>query len=67
MKIALCLLLVGSVMVTGCQKKGPMERAGERVDEIGDNISEGENPLRKKGPIEKAGEAIDDAVNNDSR
>lgn len=56
------LALIMSISLTACHKQGPMERAGERVDEIGDNIAEGKNPLHKKGTLEKAGEAVDDAV-----
>jgi hypothetical protein len=44
-----------------------MERAGQRIDEIGDNVSEGEQPLKKRGPLEKAGEAIDDTFDGDRR
>lgn len=51
--------------LTACQKEGSFERAGDRVDEIGDNIKEGENPLKKKGPMEQAGEAVDEAVTGD--
>lgn len=55
-------LCLGSFFLSGCQKKGGAEAAGERVDEIIDNVKEGENPLSKKGPAEKAGEALDQAI-----
>ena len=53
----------------GCEtrRKGPLERAGERTDEIIDNVKDGENPLRRKGTMEKAGEAIDDELNDNRR
>lgn len=56
------LIVVGLSTTYGCQpkKQGPLERAGERVDEIADNISEGEPALKKKGPLERAGEAVED-------
>lgn len=62
--ILLTFILVSTV-VFGCteRRKGPMERAGERIDEIGDNIRDGDAPLKKKGPLEKAGESIDDTLN----
>lgn len=58
-----------SLTIVACHhhRSGPMERAGERLDEIGDNIQEGKNPLHKKGKMEKAGEAIDDAVGSNRR
>lgn len=55
------VLLLGSI---GCQNKGPVEKAGERVDEMIDNAKEGENILKEKGPMEKMGESIDESVND---
>ena len=63
------ILLVSLFAITfavGCQKAGPLERAGERTDEVIDNIKEGDAPLKKKGPLEKAGESIDKTINGDS-
>ena len=59
-----CVLLAATFTV-GCQTKEqtPLERAGERGDEIVDNVKEGRNPLHKKGTLEKAGEAVGDATN----
>ena len=48
-------------------KQGPIEKAGERIDEVVDNVSEGKYPLHKKGTMEKAGEDIDEALGNDKR
>lgn len=57
-----CLLIASAA--SGCaERKGPMERAGERIDEIGDNIRDGDAPLKHKGPLERAGESIDDTLN----
>lgn len=60
--LAVALLL--TVSTVACERKGPMERAGERADEAVDNVAEGRNPLATKGPAEKAGEAIDDAADS---
>jgi predicted small lipoprotein YifL len=50
--------LIGSVLavatLTACEK-GPMEKAGEKVDKAIDKLS-------GKGPMEKAGEKVDKAV-----
>jgi hypothetical protein len=55
------LLLAGAFLlplaiVVGCEDKGPMEKAGERVD----NAAKSLDP---RGPMEKAGAKLDDAVN----
>lgn len=62
----LCILLV-VLSLAGCpdRKSGPLERAGESVDEAIDNVSEGQSPLHKKGPLEKAGESVDEAFDSD--
>lgn len=58
-------LLVAGLTAAGCREQGSGEKAGERVDEIVDNVKEGEPPLKKKGTLEKTGEAIDEAVTGD--
>lgn len=50
---ALALILFGSVFAHGCEKKGPAEEAGEKIDET---MSEA---LDK---AEEAGEKIQDAA-----
>lgn len=57
-------ILVGVLLISfsACERKGSLEKAGERADEIVDNVKDGDAPLHKKGAAEKAGEAIDDAV-----
>ena len=57
-----CLLTAGLIGLIGCQERGPAEKAGERVDEVIDNVKHGDNPLKQKGPIEKMGESIDDSI-----
>ncbi len=62
-KTLITLVIAGMLFApAACRKQGPMEKAGERVDEIADNVKDGESPLKKKGAMEKAGEAIDDTL-----
>lgn len=58
----LILTLVFILVLSGCEREGPAERAGERGDEIIENIKDGDAPLKERGPLEKTGDAIDDAV-----
>ena len=51
--------LLGSPLLA-CEEQGPMERAGEKVDEAVDEITNpGEGPLEEAG--RKADEAVEDA------
>jgi hypothetical protein len=50
------ILVVG--IGTGCDK-GPMQKAGEKVDEV-----TGQDKLIGKGPAEKTGRKIDNTVND---
>lgn len=43
----------------GCEREGPMERAGKKMDEAAESLSEA---TRKEGPAERAGKQIDKAV-----
>jgi hypothetical protein len=56
--IAIVTLALGT---TACpEKKGPMEKAGEKIDETVDKMTHpGEGSVEKAG--RKAGEAVDDA------
>ena len=56
------LLMIGasSLAVTGCEEKGPAEKAGENVDKGVQNLKNAVDPA---GPAEKAGRAVDNAVN----
>ena len=58
--LALFLLTSALILTLGCEKKGPAERTGSRMDEVIDNVKEGENPMKHKGTMEKMGESIDD-------
>ncbi len=63
--ITICILIL-SLSLNACSQPGPAEKAGERLDEIGDNIKEGQDPLKKKGTAEKVGESIDETLNQHS-
>jgi hypothetical protein len=53
-------VLMGALLValSGCQKEGPMERAGKEVDQAVDKTGQ---------QIEKAGDAIQDAAQGDKK
>jgi predicted small lipoprotein YifL len=58
--LTICLLpLLGSL--ASCKKKGPLEKAGENLDQAIENASEAINP---SGPAEKAGENLDKILGN---
>ncbi len=56
------LVLCSMFALAGCRDKGALEKAGERADEIVDNVKDGDPVLHEKGAMEKVGEGIDDAV-----
>jgi hypothetical protein len=53
--------LVSGVTVAGCEK-GPVQKAGEKVDEALD-----QDKLIGKGPAEKVGDKVDEAVDDVKR
>jgi hypothetical protein len=55
-------LTVAALPLAGCEREGPSERAGEKVDRA---IDDAKDKLDPKGPGEKAGEKVDDALDND--
>ena len=55
---------IAFALLGACREPGGAEKAGQRVDEIVDNVKEGENPLKKKGPAEKLGENIDESISD---
>lgn len=56
--ISACLLpLLGAM--TSCEKKGPAEEMGEKLDNAGEKMKDAVEP---KGPVEKAGEKVDNAL-----
>ena len=64
MKVAVVeAVLVAALMLAACSREdGPLENAGEQLDEAVENVKDGDSPFRKKGAGEKAGEAVDRAV-----
>ena len=58
MPLLICAI---ALSVTACQKKGPLEKAGEKVDHVGDTIKNGgSEPLSDKLQDEKD-KAVDKA------
>ena len=56
-------VIVLSLMLAGCQEKGPAQEAGEKIDEAVEDTKEAvEGAVNPKGPAEKAGEEVDEAV-----
>jgi hypothetical protein len=58
--LAVCSMSILAAL-SSCKKKGPAEKAGEKVDETIEKVTDAVNP---KGPLEKAGEKVDDAIDN---
>jgi hypothetical protein len=54
------LLLGAMVLCTGCESKGPAQRAGENIDQGVQNVKDTINP---PGPGEKAGREVDKVLN----
>lgn len=56
-------LLVG---ISGCEKEGPAEKMGEKIDqsveEVKDAAEEAGDKLTGQGPAEEVGEKIDESV-----
>jgi hypothetical protein len=55
----LAVTVLGFVVAIGLAacEKGPMQKAGEKIDRVTD-----QDKVIGKGPLEKAGEKVDDAV-----
>lgn len=59
-----------TLTLTGCEKEGPAERAGEKIDQVVENTKENlqeaketvADKLDSDGPAENAGEKVDEAV-----
>lgn len=61
LSLLLSLCLVPFLAVVSCKEKGPVEKAGEGVDNAVEKVQDAVNP---KGPVEKAGEKVDKALGN---
>jgi len=68
MKTTVAVMLGAALMMatvgleTGCRKKGPMESAGEKID---DAAQKAKDKIDPPGPAEKAGRKVDKAVGKD--
>ncbi len=65
-KILIGAMLVAFVLlVTGCQEKGPAEKAGEKIDNAVDDIKDNGNDVLDKASdaIEEAGDKIENKTN----
>ncbi len=60
-KMLSTMLCVGLLVAAlgGCEREGPMERAGKKMDEAVENLREA---TKKEGPAERAGKKIDKAA-----
>jgi predicted small lipoprotein YifL len=61
------LICAVALSVSACAKKGPLERAGEKVDHVGDTIKNGgSEPLSDKiqDETDKARDKINSATGN---
>jgi hypothetical protein len=47
------------IVLGGCEREGPMERAGEKVDEAVEDLSKA---TKKEGAMEQAGKKLDKAA-----
>ena len=64
LRIVAVLVIIGcaSVLTSACtEDKGPAQKAGQKLDNAADKVSDTVNP---KGPVEKAGRAVDRATGN---
>ncbi len=58
---ATLLLLPLIACLASCEKDGPAEDTGEKIDEVIEDVKDSVDP---KGPVEKTGEKIDEALGN---
>ena len=49
-------------MLVGCEKEGPAEKAGERIDEITERTIDAIEDAGQQGPMEKLGEQADEQI-----
>jgi len=49
----------GALVGVGCERQGPVEKAGKQVDQA---VEAAKDKLNPEGPVEKAGKKVDQAV-----
>lgn len=57
--LAMLLTTIFVCMLTGCEKRGPVQRMGEKVDNAKESVQDTVSP---KGPVEKTGREVDKAL-----
>jgi hypothetical protein len=57
--VSALLVLGGALVGVGCEREGPVEKAGKKVDET---LEAAKDKLNPEGPIEKAGKKVDQTV-----
>ena len=58
------LIIGGMFLSTGCERQGPAEQAGKKIDQAVDKMKDVVNP---PGPAEKAGKELDRAVTDKTK
>jgi hypothetical protein len=53
-------LLGAAIAFTGCEAKGPAEKAGASIDK---GVQDAKDAVNPPGPVEKAGRSVDKAIN----
>ncbi|HET9472604.1 MAG TPA: hypothetical protein VFR59_10540 [Steroidobacteraceae bacterium] len=63
-RLCALLTLAGALALTGCEKKGPLEQAGEEVDEAIETVKQGEEPTSAKvdDVIDEAREGVQETA-----
>ncbi len=60
--VVLAGVLASASLLSACAaRKGPAQKAGEKLDNAADKVSDTVNP---KGPAQRAGRAVDRATEN---
>jgi hypothetical protein len=62
----LCFACIAAIGLAGCEKKGPLEQAGEEIDEAVDTVKNGRESTASKvdDAIDAAREDVEDAADD---
>ena len=58
--VSVLLVLGGAFVGVGCDREGPVEQTGRKVDQTVEAVKDDQS----RGPVEKAGKKVDQAVEN---